>query len=504
MLAHVSFSAVSRSRFVVNEVTEELNKCHNMEPLDERNNHGDIDWRPWEYKVTGIIPSKLLKGPASLRKDQSIIYPCERGKCHIPCPCPICRDQQSGVSFQDHWVYHQAIHLKCEFCVELIRHIPAISFIRRLEISTSSRYSDTKDIVPITKTVYSWLFSHNTRFKTYKINPVYKGNECKECKKTFISASHRKRHFMAVHYKSKFECSNCKKLFSRVDELERHKRRKCNKLDVGKYAEDNSGIEEEASENSDSNYSNSDEGNKDGDKNVDNDDEQEEASETSDGDVNLSDNESASNLSDNDSKSKLPDKTFKCNLCRKTFTTKFNLIVHTRKRKHDCQLCNNTLCSKMALKIHVYNIHGRKIFHCPICKSEFTKGSNLKRHQLKCNLVKNISNTALLDVNQAGECSKQNDTDSEDNDKYHANLAEVGKALCCKMCDKRFSSFFNLGVHNSKPKKCCPGCQQKFCSNIQLSSHKSSVHGINSLQCPHCERAFTTKFNLKRHLISFH
>ena len=86
MFAQVSFNAVSRSKFVINEVTEEQNRCHNMEPLCEEINHGDVDWRPWRYKVTGIIPSKLLEGPASLRKDQSIIYPCNHWKCHIPCP----------------------------------------------------------------------------------------------------------------------------------------------------------------------------------------------------------------------------------------------------------------------------------------------------------------------------------------------------------------------------------------------------------------------------------
>ena len=88
----------------------------------------------------------------------------------------------------------------------------------------------------------------------------------------------------------------------------------------------------------------------------------------------------------------------------------------------------------MALKIHVYNIHGRKIFQCPICKWEFTKGSKLKRHHLKCNLGKNISNSALLDVNHAGECSKQHDTDSEDNDKYHANWSQKWGKHCAAKC----------------------------------------------------------------------
>ena len=128
MLAHVSFSSVSRSKYVVNEVTEEQKKCHNMEPLSERTNHGDIDWRPWKYRVTGPIPSKLLHGPASLKIDKSIIYPCEYWRCHIPCPCSICKDNHKSISFQDHWVYHQAIHLKCKFCLELIQHCIVLYF----------------------------------------------------------------------------------------------------------------------------------------------------------------------------------------------------------------------------------------------------------------------------------------------------------------------------------------------------------------------------------------
>ena len=104
--------------------------------------------------------------------------------------------------------------MKCKFCLELIQHILAISYIRRIEESPSSRYSHTKDMLSTSRNVYSWLFYHNVKFKTYKINRVSKGKECKVCNKTFLSASHRKRHFMAVHYKSKFECSECKKVFS--------------------------------------------------------------------------------------------------------------------------------------------------------------------------------------------------------------------------------------------------------------------------------------------------
>ena len=66
---------------------------------------------------------------------------------------------------------------------------------------------------------------------------------------------------------------------------------------------------------------------------MDTDDEQENVSENSDGDTNISDNESELNLSDNDSKSNLADNILKCNFCRKTFLSKFNFNVHIEKRK---------------------------------------------------------------------------------------------------------------------------------------------------------------------------
>ena len=41
--------------------------------------------------ATKIVSEDWLFGPASLLASRSVIYPCSRFRCSIPCPCQDCR-----------------------------------------------------------------------------------------------------------------------------------------------------------------------------------------------------------------------------------------------------------------------------------------------------------------------------------------------------------------------------------------------------------------------------
>ena len=64
----------------------EMSMCHEFALLgvDELKNDDRV----------GLLPGKLVKknilyGPAS-KMDKTVIYPCNRYRCQIPCPCSIC------------------------------------------------------------------------------------------------------------------------------------------------------------------------------------------------------------------------------------------------------------------------------------------------------------------------------------------------------------------------------------------------------------------------------
>ena len=84
-------------------------------------------------------------GPASLIKNRTIIYPCSRFHCRLPCPCHLCRKASSicakapqnktcgecskyRLDCEDHLVFHRAPHMNCKFCLNVLEHLPHMQF----------------------------------------------------------------------------------------------------------------------------------------------------------------------------------------------------------------------------------------------------------------------------------------------------------------------------------------------------------------------------------------
>ena len=166
-------------------------RCHELTPLEVYKDGGYPDYVTWQYRTQACTPHKFLHGPASLRKNKVIVYPCQFRKCFIACPCWICYPKAKRPKdhhhqkYQEHLLYHHAPHLDCELCEDL------------LKVFSSPTY------------ICAYIFRH-----TFNVEPGYFRNQyytkqvpegesrfkCEECGKQFTKACNLNRHYMNQHY----------------------------------------------------------------------------------------------------------------------------------------------------------------------------------------------------------------------------------------------------------------------------------------------------------------
>ena len=103
-----------------------------------------LNWNDRSPDNIQLAPVKLyhhkwLFGPATKLKSKSIVYPCSRGKCSLPCPCllchkkvPVCRAgcdcEECKLYEEDHNNYHGCFHNNCTSCNRLIKQDGYIDF----------------------------------------------------------------------------------------------------------------------------------------------------------------------------------------------------------------------------------------------------------------------------------------------------------------------------------------------------------------------------------------
>ena len=101
-----------------------------------------------------------LFGPASSLVTKSIIYPCTKHRCSLPCGCFICQKtpltcsdpgSEAGHSekcrchFDDHKLYHAAYHQGCKFCDQMVQAMPRLNFYYIFNSSEQFRTETGKD-----------------------------------------------------------------------------------------------------------------------------------------------------------------------------------------------------------------------------------------------------------------------------------------------------------------------------------------------------------------------
>ena len=114
-------------------------RCHKFSIVDEKKPASS------QYQLMSGkgISKKWLYGYAMSLDRKTVIYPCSRFRCSIPCPCLLCAKQHPrchvpglmgcGCSdcikyFNDHTVFHATFHIECKSCSQLLTMLPTFNF----------------------------------------------------------------------------------------------------------------------------------------------------------------------------------------------------------------------------------------------------------------------------------------------------------------------------------------------------------------------------------------
>ena len=126
----------------ISEASFQKKRCHEFALKDE----GVLFLTPGlVHLVTGkSMKIPWLFGPATRRDNRTVIYPCSRYRCSLPCPCLLCRRGKTPRCrvtstqpcdctdctdhFLDHNRFHGIYHFGCKYCFQLIQNFPNLKF----------------------------------------------------------------------------------------------------------------------------------------------------------------------------------------------------------------------------------------------------------------------------------------------------------------------------------------------------------------------------------------
>ncbi|XP_071440492.1 zinc finger protein OZF-like [Hetaerina americana] len=218
----------------------------------------------------------------------------------------------------------------------------------------------------------------------------------------------------------------------------------------------------------------------------------------------------------------------RCNICLEVFECKKNLVrhlqlVHTLKKKHQCQQCSRNFHNPKELRNHMPTHTGEWPFKCSICLKGFAQKKDLQRHilthtgekphkcvicskafSLKGNLRQHILTHSDERRHKCAICSKA--FTSNGHLKEHMLTHTGDRLFKCMICQKAFTQNSNLKIHmlthtSEKPYKCLI-CSKAFKLNGNLKIHILTHTNERPHKCDICSKAFTQHGALKRHMLT--
>ena len=396
-----------------------------------------------------IVKEKWLYGPATQLVTKSVLYPCSRFKCGIPCLCmqcemkhPSCHIPASNpcsyeeckIIFEDHSQYHAALHLGCKYCLNLIETIPNINFTL-LKVENYKQVvlgrTDKLAIKPLEIELEPKApkFSLDLLIKKNKKEDVG-GVYCDFCDSLLWSIPQLREHIKLNHVASKifrhnydhgdFKCYQCSNYFSSSLNLNRH-------IDSVHYFE-----------------------------------------------------------------------TFVCKKCGESYNRKDNLRRHMKSHKKNKFPCN--ICGKQFTRTDILNRHKKvhsseagEELKCELCATKFTRKDNYEMHR------KGIHDENGAFVHECTQCKENFCTSkllrSHCNSNHKTNIS-------CEECGQSFTLKSSLEFHIKRRNPVtCGECGKTFCNTKALSIHKNDIH--DHAECDMCGKKFE-KIHLQHHKFWVH
>lgn len=203
-------------------------------------------------------------------------------------------------------------------------------------------------------------------------------------------------------------------------------------------------------------------------------------------------------------------KPIKCTLCDRTFGRHSNLIQHRnvhhlkvkKKIKDYVCRCGEVFHSLRKLEWHK-EVHDSKPKTCPFCSQKFIHSASVTRHVRRSHMPDYLpgDNREFENV-QCPICEKIYLRSSL---MVHMRVHNGEKPFVCKICNKRFSTKWNLELHNwthqsrsNMPFK-CNICKSAFFRESDYIAHLNSHKNFKPFTCNICGQKFIRKYNCLRH-----
>ncbi|ETN67595.1 hypothetical protein AND_000580 [Anopheles darlingi] len=201
----------------------------------------------------------------------------------------------------------------------------------------------------------------------------------------------------------------------------------------------------------------------------------------------------------------------KCQQCGRQFKRFSNLAQH-RNRHHVartvvkkdfvCQQCGEVFHSQAKMTWH-QEIHEKQPKSCPYCREKFIHRNSLTRHIR----LSHTEKYAKLEL-KTEPCTVCNQPYTRTSMRRHMEthgLAEERLAFACSICNKRFTTNWNLKQHKwthanptMKPYQCTL-CPSGFVRHSDYVTHVNAHRSVRPYTCNHCGRQFIRKYNWIRH-----
>ena len=201
-------------------------------------------------------------------------------------------------------------------------------------------------------------------------------------------------------------------------------------------------------------------------------------------------------------------KTYGCSFCDQSFTSSYylkcHMYSHTGDWPHSCSYCGQGFSSLSALKCHKLSHPG--LFECHSCGRTFKKRWELRSHKCPRSSAMDDSGTVGGEMDTPLSNPKMHLPGHSNKPGSEVVRSDALKILYrCSVCERTFTSYNYMIVHNCKPNvqsepeilHKCSVCEICFPSNNHLVVHecKPKIH-----RCPICREGFSEPSDLERHI----